>query len=128
MMTLWSVFRSPLMIGANLPDADDLLLKLLTNDEVLEVNQHCTNGREVQNENGQVIWLADMSATDNKYIALFNLGENAKEISVDFSALGLGKKYQVRDLWEKKDLGNCENGMKATVPAHGSKLYRLENM
>jgi hypothetical protein len=128
MMTLWTIFRSPLMIGANLPDADDLLMKLLTNFEVLEVNQHSTNGREVQNENGQVIWLADIPATNDKYIAIFNLGENAKEISVVFSALGLGNKYKVRDLWEKKDLGNLENGIKATLPAHGSKLFSFESL
>jgi len=124
-MTLWSIFRSPLMIGGNLPDADELLLKLITNEKVLEVNQHAENSREVFNENDQVIWMADVPGTRDKYVALFNLGEEPKEIGFAFSNFKLSNKYKVRDLWKKKDIGTFENELKVTVPFHGARLYKF---
>ncbi len=72
MMTLWSIFKSPLMFGGNLPDTDPFSLSLLTNKNVLEVNQHSTNNRQVCNKNWLVAWTADDPKTGDKYVALFN--------------------------------------------------------
>jgi alpha-galactosidase len=124
-MTLWSIFRSPLMIGGNLPDADELLLRLITNEEVLAVNQHCENSREVMNENDEVIWLSDIPATDSKYIAVFNLSEEPRDIQVVFSRFNLGNKYEVRDLWDKKNIGVYENKLSVSVPVHGARLLKI---
>ena len=125
MMTLWSIFRSPLMIGGNLPDADDLMIKLLTNEEVLSVNQHCENSREVMNENETVIWLADIPGTKDKYVALFNLGEETKEISFVFAKYGLENIFSARNLWDKKESGNYENELHDRVPPHGARLFKI---
>ena len=57
-MTLWAMFRSPLMFGGDLPSNDEFTLKLITNDEVLAVNQHCLNGRELWNRDSQVASIA----------------------------------------------------------------------
>lgn len=125
MITLWSIFRSPLMIGGNLPDADDLMMKLITNEEVLAVNQHCENGREILNENEKVIWMADVPGTNDKYVALFNLSEETKDVTFVFSDYKLSNRNKVHDLWAKKDVGICENEFSIKIPAHGSGLYKL---
>lgn len=124
MMTLWSIFRSPLMMGGNLPDADDLVIKLLTNDEVLEVNQKGTDAKEVFNQNNQVIWISEGSGND-KFVAVFNIGEDEQNITVNFSKFQLSDQYQVRDCWNKTSLGNVKNEITVTVPPHASRLFKF---
>jgi hypothetical protein len=72
LMTLWSIARSPLILGANLPNNDDATLALLTNDEVIAVDQHSTNNRQVSNKNNQIVWTADVPDSKDKYVAIFN--------------------------------------------------------
>ena len=71
-MTLWSIARSPLMHGGDMTRTDDFTLSLLTNDEVLAVNQHSSNNRPVFNRDGLVAWVADVPGSADKYLALFN--------------------------------------------------------
>jgi alpha-galactosidase len=72
MMTLFSIFRSPLMFGGNLPDNDEFTLSLLTNKEVLDVSKYSSNNRQLFRKNDLVAWTADDSKTGDKYLALFN--------------------------------------------------------
>jgi len=72
LMTLWCIARSPLILGGNLPGNDEFTLALLTNDEVLAVNQNSTNNRQLFNTNNTVAWVADAPGAKDKYIALFN--------------------------------------------------------
>jgi hypothetical protein len=72
-MTLWSIARSPLILGANLPNNDEFTQSLLTNDEILAVDQHSTNNHQVFNRNDQVVWEADVEGSSDKYVALFNI-------------------------------------------------------
>src|SRR6185295_3841862 len=72
LMTLWSIARSPLIIGANLPKNDDFTLSLLTNDEVLAVNQKSTNNKQAMNRDNQIAWIADVPDSADKYVAIFN--------------------------------------------------------
>ena len=72
LMTLWCIARSPLIVGGNLPKNDEFTLALLTNDEVLAVNQNSANNRQLFNTNNQVAWVADAPGSKDKYVALFN--------------------------------------------------------
>jgi hypothetical protein len=72
MMTLWCIARSPMILGAELPDNDPHTLWLLTNDEVIAVNQNSTNNRQLFNTNNQVAWIADVPDSKDEYVALFN--------------------------------------------------------
>jgi alpha-galactosidase len=72
LMTLWSISRSPLIVGANLPKNDDFTLSLLTNDEVIAVDQHSSNNKQVSNQNNHIVWIADMPDSSDKYLAMFN--------------------------------------------------------
>ena len=73
LMTLWSIGRSPLILGGNLPKNDDFTLSLLTNDEVIAVNQNSANNHQLFNTNNQVAWVADVPGSNDKYLAVFNI-------------------------------------------------------
>ena len=72
LMTLWCIARSPLIMGGNMPKNDDFTLSLLTNDEVIAVNQDSTSNRELFEREGFRGWLADVPGSADKYLALFN--------------------------------------------------------
>src|ERR1039457_3804817 len=71
-MTLWCIVRSPLIMGGNMPKNDEFTLELLTNDEVLAVNQNSMNNRQLFSMNNTVAWVADVPGAKDKYVALFN--------------------------------------------------------
>jgi hypothetical protein len=126
MMTLWSIFRSPLMMGGDLPTLDAATLALLTNPEVLAVDQHSTHNRELFARGNQVAWTADAPASRDKYLAVFNLDDQSPaEASVQWSDLGLGKKCKVRDIWLRKDLGSVDTAFTPRIGPHGAGLYRV---
>jgi len=72
LMTLWSIFKSPLMFGGHLPDNDEFTNSLLTNKEVLEMHQNSINNREFYRRKNIICWTADDPKTGDKYVALFN--------------------------------------------------------
>jgi alpha-galactosidase len=131
LMTLWSIFRSPLMFGGDLPSNDEFTLSLLTNDEVLAVNQNSANNRELFNKNGLIAWAADVPNSQDRYVALFNTrdaasdSEKAEAVEVTCEAIGLKGQCVVRDLWAKKDLGEFSGKFSASMPSHGAGLYRI---
>ncbi len=126
LMTLWAIARSPLMFGGNLPDNDDFTLSLITNDEILRVNQHATAARQLFAKGNQVAWVADATISRATYVAVFNLGDTADEqVRIDWTDVGLGGTCAVRDLWARKDIGTIDRGSVFTVKPHGAALYRL---
>jgi len=132
LLTLWSIARSPLMHGGDMTKMDDFTLSLLTNDEVLAVNQNSTGNRELSNNGDVVVWIADVPNSTDRYLALFHAppgrfsGTNAAQrVTVDFPDVGFVGKVRARDLWQHKDLGEFEKQLTADIPAHGAKLYRL---
>ncbi|MEP6903673.1 MAG: alpha-galactosidase, partial [Actinomycetota bacterium] len=127
LMTLWSIFRSPLMFGGDLPSNDAWTLSLITGKEVLSINQNSTNNRELFNRGNQVGWIADVPKSKDKYVALFNLNDSTvEEIKVGCRETGLPTaNCKVRDLWQGKDLGVFQNDIAAKVNSHGAVLYRV---
>jgi len=120
LMTLWSIVRSPLMFGGHLPEADPLSIELITNEEVLTVNQASSGGWEVHSDQEQVIWLADAREKSETYLALFNLREEESPVRFDLSG-----RYEIRDLWRHEDLGIFEGHFAPSIGRHGAGLYRL---
>lgn len=74
LMTLWSIFKSPLMFGGNLPDNSAFTKALITNEEVLEMHRYSVNNKQLSNSDEQISWTADDPKTGDKYLALFNNG------------------------------------------------------
>ena len=125
MVTLWSIFPSPLMIGGELPSADDWTKSLLTNSEVLLVDQQSKGNHPAIATDSIVVWTAESQSGDADYLAVFNRTESPKEIEYAWSGVGLpGKSYMQRDLWERKDLGS-KTSLSATLAAHSCVLYKL---
>jgi alpha-galactosidase len=124
LLTLWSIFRSPLMIGANLTSSDAWTTSLLTNPEVIAVDQHSAGNRPVMTTETMAIWLARAESGDDRYVAAFNLQDADQKIHYEWKELGLtATKYTLRDLWERKQLGATES-LSVTLPPHGCVLYK----
>lgn len=130
MLTLWSIARSPLVLGANLLQVDSFTESLLTNREVLAVDQHSSNNKELLVDGALVIWRADAPKTaatkKGTYYAVFNLGNTPATFSYGWRPLGLGgKEHRIRDLWQSEDIGRVTQ-LSGNLPAHGSVLFRVE--
>ncbi|HEX5411685.1 MAG TPA: glycoside hydrolase family 27 protein [Terriglobia bacterium] len=125
LMTLWSIFRSPLMMGGDLPTLDPFTRSLLTNQEVIAVDQHSSGNRLLFTRGNQIAWTAEIPRTRQKYLALFNLGESPEEITVSWRELGMAGKVPARDLWKKETLGSFDKQFSARIPPHGAGLYRV---
>lgn len=126
-MTLWSIFRSPLFVGGNMPENDAFTLSLLTNEEILAVGQNSANNRELWMKDGLGVWAADIPNSKDKYIALFNTRDaGASEITVTWAELGLAGARDVRDLWARLDLGSFREKFASQISAHGAGLCRIK--
>ncbi|MGC3991175.1 MAG: hypothetical protein QM796_16155 [Chthoniobacteraceae bacterium] len=126
LISLWSLSSSPLMLGMNLPDNDDFTLSLLTNDEVLAVDQDSLGRRAVRvsQRRGLEVWARELH--DGSWaVGLFNRSEVAAPVAVNWEELGLHASWQVRDLWQQKDLGVMEKGVSLPVSPHGAILLKL---
>jgi hypothetical protein len=126
LMTLWSVFRSPLMFGGNLPDNDEFTTSLITNEEVLRINQNTTDNKEISFKNGVSIWTAKDKENPVKYLAIMNVSDQAADITCTPEELGVSGELIVRDLWKKSDLGPVGNRLAISIPAHGAVLYSIK--
>lgn len=129
LMTLWSIARSPLILGGHLPKTDAATLELLTNDEVLAVDQRSQNNRQLWRRGDLVAWVADVPRSHDKYVALFNAAEpdsgTSETVKLDFADLGLSGPVKVRDLWSHHDLGKFQTDLRTQVPFHGAALFRI---
>jgi len=131
LMTLWSIVKSPLIMGGDLPSlaTDPFTKSLLTNDQVLAVDQTSLNNHQVSDNGTQTVWSADVANSRDKYVALFNRGSSSLLESVNFTDLGLSNaNYEVFDLWTGTDLGNFSGSFSATLSSHGSGLYEINQV
>ncbi|MDR6145676.1 alpha-galactosidase [Sphingomonas sp. SORGH_AS870] len=128
LMTLWSIARSPLIMGGDLRHLDAPTLALLTNRAVLAVNQASTDNRPHFVEDGARIWSATPEgAPRDRYLALFNTTDKPREVGLALSYLGLPGGVGVTDLWSGQSLGRASGRFAQTLPPHGSGLYRLRS-
>jgi len=126
LMTLWSIFRSPLMFGGNLPDNDAFTLSLITNEEILRVNQNSKNNKEVSFADGISIWTADDKDKHVKYLALLNVTDQPVNVSFDLKKIGIKNKVTIRNLWNKTNLGSFEDVFITTIAPHGGMMYGIK--
>lgn len=126
LMTLWSIFRSPLMFGGNLPDNDEFTTSLITNEEVIRVNQNSTENKEISFKNGISIWTAKDIENPGKYLAMLNISDSVVHITCTPEELGVSSGSLVRDLWKKSDIGPFGNSIVLSIPAHGAVLYSVK--
>jgi hypothetical protein len=125
-VSLWSLLAAPLLIGCDISKMDDFTLSLLSNDEVIAVNQDVL-GKEakqiIKTENYQV-WMKELE-DGTKAVGIFNLNEQYQKISLHWSDLSLASDQKVRDLWRQKNLGVFTNTFVTKVPPHGVSFIKL---
>jgi hypothetical protein len=130
LLTLWSIARSPLIMGGDLRNLDDSTWALLTNDEVLQVNQASRGNREILRSNGLAAWSALAMRGQDRYLALFNLRDSTPAaataaVSIRLEDLGISGSARVRDLWRRSDVGVVRDEFAPPVTCHGARLFRL---
>lgn len=125
LMTLWSIFKSPLMFGGNLPDNDPFTLSLLTNKNVLAVLKFSKNNRQLVNDEAHAIWTADAPGAGARYVAVFNKAENNTKITVDLKQFGVSKTCTITDLWTGKVVGRFSGSFSPEINPHGAGLYKI---
>ena len=129
-ISLWSIFSAPLLIGCDLEKLDDFTLNLLTNDEVIAVNQDALGKQGVclQTIGELRIYVKELE-DGGKAVAFANFGREKIKMSYkDFKKLGITGKQIVRDLWRQKDIAkiNSNKGNLALdIPAHGVSFYKF---
>jgi alpha-galactosidase len=139
-VSIFSLLAAPLLIGCPVEQLDDFTLNLLTNDEVIEVNQDPLGkpGRLVADENGIQTWVkpledgsyavglfytADFGKTPESY---FRWGdETPKPYNFEFSKAGLAGKWSIRDLWRQKELGEFDRDLPVEIRYHGVMMLRM---
>ena len=125
-ISMWSLLSSPLLIGCDLTRLDPFTKALLTNDDVLDVNQDPLGrpaGRIAETGDTQV-WARPLF-DGTQAVGLVNLGSERAVVSVTWAQLGLSGPQPVRDLWQRKDQGRFAHGYSLPVPAHGTVLIKV---
>lgn len=125
MITLWSIFRSPLMIGTDLPRLNTLTLDLLSNDEILEMNKSPYQAEMVSDSSHEdvVVW-SNESKDGGTYYCYFNLTDEEKECNLDLVAEDENKaEPNIRDLWNHTDFGSS---LTFQIPPHGNRAFKIK--
>jgi len=127
-ISLWSLLAAPMLLGCDLTRLDDFTLNLLTNDEVLAINQDPL-GRQAariasDDEAETQVWARPLE-DGSPAVGLFNVGEMETRVSVNWVDLKISGERVVRDVWRQKNLGSFNDSFEATVPRHGCVLVTL---
>ncbi|MEU3186096.1 carbohydrate-binding protein [Streptomyces sp. NPDC006923] len=124
-MTLWAIAKSPLYTGDDLTRLDDYGVSLLTNRDVIAINQgSAPPARPVTATGDQQVWTTK-NADGTYTVALFNLADSPAAVTADWQSLGFTGRAGVRDLWNKEDLGTYQDKVTQALPAHGSRLFTV---
>ena len=125
-LTLWSIARSPMILGANLTLLDDATLRLVTNPDMVATNQTATESSQLVHDGALIVWRARL-ANGRVALAVFNTGDTPLSVHRTFASFdpGLGTKPRAAfDVWAGKALGR-RNSVVATIPPHGCEFWML---
>jgi alpha-galactosidase len=116
------------MMGGDLPSNDAWTTSLLTNSEVIAVDQHSTSSHPVITTDKAVVWVSRAVSEDLQYLAIFNLDSAVSKFEYSWKELGFetSKPYRLRDLWERRNAATAKS-IAVTVPAHGVVLYGISS-
>ena len=125
-LALWALLAAPLLAGNDLRDMSTETKGLLTNSEVIAVDQDSKGmqGRRVWQEGPLEIWARPL-ADGSQAVGLFNRSESATKLTLDFNSIGAPASAKLRDLLDHKDLGPAQNSYTTEVPTHGVVLLKV---
>lgn len=128
---MWCILSSPLLIGCDMSTLSDETVELLTNPELVALNQDTLGLQAYVAKDlgeGAYAFVKDVETRHGltRAVALYNSSDEDRELSVSYADLDLGGDVKVRDLYVRQDLKMPADGVVAQVPAHGTRIYRLE--
>ena len=123
MMTLWCMMRSPLMIGGEMTKNDDFTLKLLTNGEVLAIEKESWSAHPLFTTEKESAWIAPRRDGTGYYLALFNLSDEERTVTVSAKQQGLADSSEATELWTGRKTAETES-YSATLAAHDAAVFR----
>lgn len=127
MLTLWSIFRSPLMIGGEMTGFDDFTMSLITNEEILKMHKNSRHSHQVWRKEfdgtEHILW-ASASSEGGLYIAVFNTGNNNSNININLSDVEIYNNADVLELWSGEKLSDTST-INVKLNKHGTKAYYI---
>lgn len=130
-MSLWSLLSAPLLLSCDIASMDEFTINLLSNDEVLEVNQDPLGEQASRIVRKFLphfeVWAKNME-DGSKAVGLFNRSRREKNLYVKWDQLGITGDHIVRDLWRQRTLGVFDGGFASKVSGHGVSLIRLKKL
>ncbi|MCM1044692.1 MAG: glycoside hydrolase family 27 protein [Candidatus Gastranaerophilales bacterium] len=123
LMSLWAIFRSPLMFGGDMTYNDEFTLSLMQNRDVIEINQNSRGGREVYRRGNEIVWAAN-SPEGYLYLAHFNVGDEEAVFTFDPAFIDIQEEIDTYEIWT----GVRQSGVlmiRSVIPPHGVRLYRV---
>ncbi len=126
-MSLWAMLAAPLLAGNDLSKMSAADLAILTNKEVIAVDQDAkgAQGRRVAQEGPLEVWAKPLA--DGSYaVGLFNGSESAAPITLELKDIGMSSSAQIRDLWAHRDLGSFSGSYTVTVAKHGAAMLKVK--
>ena len=124
-MTMWSMMAAPIMISSDVRNMSDETKGLYLNKDMIAINQDSlgVQGHRVSNVDGKQVWTKPLKNGDMA-VALLNNNNSTQTVECNFADIGVEGEVEVRDAWQKKDLGALSH-VSVELPAHGSALLRL---
>jgi alpha-galactosidase len=125
-MSMWALMSAPLWLSCELEKLDEFSLRMLTNDEVLEIDQDPLGkpARRKWRQGHLEAWVKELH-DGSKAVGFFNRAREPLEATIDLATLGMMGNYQVRDLWKRADVGSVEGQITINPAPHGVQLYRM---
>ncbi len=127
MMTLWSIFRSPLIIGGEMTGFDDFTMSLLTNEEILKMHRNARHSHQVWRKEidgiEHILWTASCSE-GGTYAAVFNVGDRSAHVEIPLKDLELYGSVTARELWSGRR-AELDNSIPVSLESHGAKAFKL---
>ncbi|RKD90629.1 glycoside hydrolase family 27 protein [Mangrovibacterium diazotrophicum] len=127
--SMWCMLNSPLLAGNDLRDMSEETIEILTNTEIIALNQDpgFKQATRVLTEGSIEVWVKPVGeAGDSKAIAIMNRGEDAVDFELNTGDFGIDKNATFRDLWKHEDLGMIEDGMEFSIPEHGIVVLKVK--
>lgn len=123
--SLWAIAKSPLMMGGDMTVSKPSVIAILSNKDLIDMNQQGENSHQVSRNENEAIWTSEVPSLKTKYVAVFNLSDAQRTIQVNLKSIGVKKGSSVKELWEQKEMGKSKDAMSVSVPLHGCVVFKF---
>jgi hypothetical protein len=127
LMTLWCMFRSPLILGGDMTQLTQFESDIITNNTLLDVDQHSSSCREVSSDSETIIYWSQQPAKGENYLALFNISDDNHRVTYALDKEASLSPSEAYDVWNNRTSAIVNRTIDAVIPAHGAALYVLHS-